>query len=57
MSAVAIFILGVFVTTITFVAALLVGLDEAADPIHSRQEDLTSMEKKLVSRPDHSPNS
>ena len=52
MSTIAIFMLGVLVSVITFVAALLVGLDEAADQVHSRQEDLTKLEKKLVGRPD-----
>ena len=50
MSTVAIFIVGVFVSAITFVATLLVGLDEAADPVQARHEDLTELEKRLVGR-------
>ena len=50
MSTVAIFVLGLFVTGITFTAAILVGLFEAADPNHSRVEDLTDFEKSVVGR-------
>ena len=52
MSSIAIFVVGLFVSSITFTAALLVGLDEAADPVQSRQEELTEIEKRLVGRPD-----
>jgi hypothetical protein len=45
-----IFVLGVFVTAITVVAVILVGLSEAADPDHSRPEDLTALERHLVGR-------
>jgi len=50
MSTVAIFVLGLFVTGITVTAAILVGLFEAADPNHSRVEDLTDFEKSVVGR-------
>jgi hypothetical protein len=52
MTSTLIFIVGLFVTAITFTGALLVGLQEAADTTHSRPEDLTGFEKKLVDRPD-----
>ena len=48
-----IFLLGLFVTGITLTASILVGLQEAADPSHSRIEDLTELEKKIVGRHDH----
>ena len=47
-----IFFLGLFVTAITLIASILVGLQEAADPAHSRIEDLTELEKKIVGRDD-----
>ena len=47
-----IFLLGILVTGITFAAVVLVGLAEAADPAHSRIEDLSSFEKSVVNRPD-----
>ena len=47
-----IFFLGVFVTAITLTASILIGLQEAADPSHSRIEDLTELEKKIVGRRD-----
>jgi hypothetical protein len=47
-----IFFLGVFVTAITLTASMLVGLQEAADPSHSRIEDLTEFEKRIVGRRD-----
>ena len=47
-----IFLLGVLVAGVTFAAVILIGLDEAADPAHSRLEDLSSIEKSLVDRPD-----
>ena len=50
MSVIAIFILGSIVTAVTATAAVLVGLEEAADPCHSRVEDLTEFEKRLVGR-------
>lgn len=43
-----IFVLGAFVTLITVAAAVLVGLLEAADPDHSRPEDLMDWEWALV---------
>ena len=50
MSAIAIFILGIFVSSLTFAATLLVGLQEAADESLSRVEDLSEFEKKIVGR-------
>ena len=50
MSTLAIFIIGLIVTGLTLTAALLVGLQEAADPALSRIEDLTEVEKKIVGR-------
>ncbi len=50
MTALGIFILGSIVTAITGCAAVLVGLDEAADTTQSRAQDLTAIEKKLVDR-------
>ena len=50
MSVLAIFILGCIVTVVTGTAAVLVGLEEAADPTQSRVEDLTEFEKKVVGR-------
>ena len=45
-----IFAFGLFVTAATLAGAFLVGLAEAGDPGHSRAEDLTGLEKKLVER-------
>lgn len=50
MSIFIIFAVGLFVTALSVVAVLLVGLQEASDPEQSRTEDLTAMEKKIVSR-------
>ena len=50
MTTIAIFILGLIVTIITGFGAVLIGLQEAADPVQSRAEDLTGTEKKLVGR-------
>lgn len=50
MSTVAILVLGIFVSSLTVTAAILVGLFEAADPNHSRVEDLTDFEKSVVGR-------
>jgi hypothetical protein len=50
MSTVGIFIIGLFVSGVTFAAVLMVGLQEAADPALSRLEDLTDLEKKIVGR-------
>ncbi len=50
MSTVAIFIIGLFVSALTFAAVMLVGIQEAADPVLSRVEDLTKLEKKIVGR-------
>lgn len=41
---------GAVVTLITAVAAFLVGLSEAADPAHSRPEELSELEWQLVDR-------
>jgi hypothetical protein len=43
-----IFVLGVFVTLVTLSAVVLIGVSEAADPAHSRAEDLTAWERSLV---------
>ncbi|MEJ2582811.1 MAG: hypothetical protein P8127_14440 [Acidobacteriota bacterium] len=48
MSSLAIFALGLFVTGLTVAAVSLVGMSEAADPAHSRPEDLTPVERSLV---------
>lgn len=50
MTTIAIFVLGLFVSGITFAGALLIGLQEASDPGLSRVEDLTEIEKKIVDR-------
>ena len=50
MSTFAIFLVGLIVTVITTLGAALIGLEEAADPKHSRVEDLTETEKHLVGR-------
>ena len=55
MTTIAIFVLGVFVSGITFAASLLIGLSEAADPAQSRLEDLTDFERNLVQRDDQKP--
>jgi hypothetical protein len=47
-----IFILGLLVTCVTLAAAVLVGLNEASDPSHSRPEDLSSLERRFVDRGD-----
>jgi len=51
MSTLAIFALGLIVTGMTFAAVVLIGLDEAGDPAHSKLGDLSSLEKNLVDRP------
>jgi hypothetical protein len=50
MSTLAIFFVGLFVTTMTAVAVFFIGLSEAADPVHSRYSDLSSVERALVDR-------
>lgn len=52
MTLVAIFVLGLIVTSITGVGALLIGLQEAADPSQTRVEDLAQFEKQMVGRGD-----
>jgi hypothetical protein len=47
-----IFIFGLLVMSLTVTAAVLVGLQEARDPSHSRPEDLATWERNLVDRPD-----
>lgn len=54
MSTLAIFLLGLCVTVITGTGALMIGLQEAADPVQSRPQDLAEFEKALVDRPDAS---
>jgi hypothetical protein len=46
-----IFLLGLIVTGITIAAVLVVGVDEAGDPNHARDADLTPLERALVNRP------
>ena len=48
MSTFAIFVLGLFVTGLTLTAVLLIGMSEAADPAHSRPDDLLPLERSLV---------
>ena len=50
MSTLAIFVLGLIVTGMTLAAVVLIGLDEAGDPAHSKLGDLSSLEKNLVGR-------
>jgi hypothetical protein len=50
MSTAFIFGLGLVVTAITAAAVILVGVSEAADPSHSRPEDLAGWERSLVER-------
>jgi hypothetical protein len=50
MTAVTIFVIGVLVTGMTLTAVVLVGVSEAADPAHSRPEDLSDWERALVNR-------
>lgn len=50
MTSIAIFVLGLIVTVITGMGALLIGLEEAADENHSKVENLTALEKKIVGR-------
>ena len=50
MSTALIFGLGLVVTAITSAAVILVGISEAADPSHSRPEDLAGWERSLVGR-------
>jgi hypothetical protein len=50
MSTLAIFLLGLIVTGMTLAAVVLIGLDEAGDPAHSKLGDLSSLEKNLVHR-------
>ncbi|NNE00461.1 MAG: hypothetical protein HKN47_24345 [Pirellulaceae bacterium] len=52
MTSFAIFVLGIIVTAITGIGAVLIGLQEAADPSQSRVEDLAPFEKQLVGRGD-----
>ena len=48
MSIALIFGFGIVITAMVAYAVVLVGLMEAADPGHSRPEDLTSLEKRWV---------
>ncbi len=50
MTSVSIFVLGLIVTLITGTGAIMIGLQEAADPGQSRVEDLTAVEKQIVDR-------
>ncbi|MGI9474582.1 MAG: hypothetical protein ACR2NZ_23800 [Rubripirellula sp.] len=50
MTSFAIFVLGIVVTVITGVGAILIGIEEASDPDQSRVQDLTDLEKKIVGR-------
>jgi uncharacterized membrane protein YeiB len=46
----AILILGLIVTAITGVGAVLIGFEEASDASQSQLQDLTELEKKIVGR-------
>jgi len=48
MSDLIIFLFGLAVTAITATATVLIGLSEARDPNHARQQDLNRLEKKIV---------
>ena len=50
MGTLAIFVLGIIVTGITLTAVVLIGLDEARDPAHSKLGDLSPFEKNIVDR-------
>lgn len=50
MTSLTIFVLGLIVTVITGAGAVMIGLQEAADPGQSRVEDLTDVEKQIVGR-------
>ena len=50
MSIAIIFVVGLFVSVMAFVAVLLVGIQEASDPEQSQVEDLTDIERQIVSR-------
>ncbi len=50
MTSFAIFVLGLIVMLITGTGAVMIGLQEAADPDQSRVEDLTAVEKQIVGR-------
>jgi len=50
MSSLGIFILGIFVTGLTFTAVLMVGLQEAADDSLTSVKDLTEFEKNAIGR-------
>ncbi len=50
MNVIFIFVIGMFVSGLTFIAAFLVGLQEASDPSLSRVEELSKIEKKIVGR-------
>ncbi len=50
MTTLAIFVLGLIVTGITLAAVVLIGLNEAGDPAHSKLSDLSPLEKNLVDR-------
>ena len=45
-----IFLLGVLVTGMTIAAVLMIGIDEAGDVNHSREEDLSAFERAIVDR-------
>lgn len=48
MSTIIIFAIGVFVSALTFLGVVLVGLTEAADPSLSHPEDLSEWEWSMV---------
>ncbi|MFT5304137.1 MAG: hypothetical protein ACI87E_002772 [Mariniblastus sp.] len=50
MTTIAIFIVGLFVSGLTFAAAACIGLQEASDPSLSEVKDLSDIEKKIVDR-------
>jgi hypothetical protein len=50
MSVLMIFLIGVTVAAIVLIAAVAVGIGEAADPAHSKLRNLSDWERKLVER-------
>ncbi len=50
MTSFAILILGLIVTAVTGVGAVLIGFEEASDASQSQLQDLTELEKKIVGR-------
>lgn len=55
MTALSIFVLGLCVTAVTGYGAILIGLQEAADPVQSDVDELTELEKQIVGRGEGNP--